>query len=81
MALPSSCTAGGAKAKASESRKVLNFAWARLVRSNTLVASPSRSLNGLSRMNARPELWPRPAKLKPFTVKSELTILPSSLSR
>ncbi|MNP18976.1 hypothetical protein D3C76_1114830 [compost metagenome] len=80
VALPSSSTAGGAKANTIASRKVKKCCWARWARANTLF-SWERSPHGLSMMNAMPELWPRPAKLKPLTVNTDETVSASSLSR
>ncbi|MNC24610.1 hypothetical protein D3C75_726670 [compost metagenome] len=80
MALPSSSTAGGAKANTIASRKVKKCCWARWARANTLF-SFERSSQGLSMMKAMPELWPRPAKLKPLTVNTDDTVSASSLSR
>ncbi|MNT18783.1 hypothetical protein D3C72_1540000 [compost metagenome] len=81
VALPSSITAGGAKAKTIASRKLKKCFCARWARSNTLWPSAVRSSHGLSMRNARPELWPRPAKLKPVTVNTEFTVSFSSSSR
>ncbi|MDT4871562.1 hypothetical protein FQZ97_1066960 [compost metagenome] len=58
-----------------------NLPWARCARSNTLVPAAVRSAHGLSMMKAMPELCPRPAKLKPVTVNTELTTSCSSVSR
>ncbi|MOA27661.1 hypothetical protein D3C78_1485480 [compost metagenome] len=76
MALPNSSTAGGAKANTMASRKVKKCCWARAATLNTLL-SALRSSHGRSMMNAMPELWPRPAKLKPVTVNTEFTASPS----
>lgn len=73
VALPSSSTDGGAKANTIASLKLKKCICARLASSNTLFSPPGRSSQGLSMMNAMPELWPRPAKLKPVTVNTELT--------
>ncbi|MNR13300.1 hypothetical protein D3C85_1296970 [compost metagenome] len=80
VALPSSSTAGGAKANTIASRKLKKCCWARCARLNTLF-SAERSPHGLSMMNAMPELWPRPAKLKPLTVNTEATVSASLSSR
>ncbi|MNC40794.1 hypothetical protein D3C75_895280 [compost metagenome] len=81
VALPSSITAGGAKANTSASRKPKKRCWARCASSNTPCPGSLRSLHGLRLMNAMAELCPRPAKLKPLTVNTELTTSPSSSSR
>ncbi|MCY1425341.1 hypothetical protein D9M71_411270 [compost metagenome] len=81
VALPSSSTAGGAKANTRASMKRSKCFCARSARANTLFSLPSRSSHGLSMMKAMPELCPRPAKLKPVTVNTELTAADSSFSR
>ncbi len=73
VALPSSMTDGGAKAKASASWIFAKWAMARPAMACTRCCEPGRCDQSLSRTKARPELCPRPPKLKPATVKTPST--------
>ncbi len=73
VALPSSATAGGAKAKTRASRMVAKNPKALATTPLTLSASPLRSFHGRSLTKAKPMFWPLPAKLKPATENTPLT--------
>ncbi|MOA22909.1 hypothetical protein D3C78_1435040 [compost metagenome] len=63
------------------SRKPKKRICARLARSKMPCPGSPRSAHGLRPMKAMPELWPRPAKLKPVMANTERTVSFSSVSR
>ena len=71
VALPSSITAGGAKAKTIASRICEKAPMARPVIGLTLRSGRLRNSQSLSMTKPMPMFWPLPPKLKPATVKIE----------
>src|SRR5690606_7161919 len=69
----SSGMAGGEKAKMTASLTWLSAPMARPATALALMSSASRSLQSRSLMKATPLFWPRPAKLKPWTLNTDST--------